>query len=62
MISPRTPIARHPNGNRPWNLMTLCPYPESTEGMRRCWSGQVSEGMGVSGTALIPTDWGGCEV
>ena len=33
-------------------------YPESTEGMGRCWSGWGSEGMGMAGTALIPTDRG----
>ena len=32
--------------------------PESTEGMGRCWSGWGSEGMGMAGTALIPTDRG----
>ena len=41
------------------NLFLSCePKPESTEGMGRCWSGWGSEGMGMAGTALIPTDRG----
>ena len=38
--------------------MSVAHKPESTEGMGRCWSGWGSEGMGMAGTALIPTDRG----
>ena len=40
------------------NLLGRTTYPESTERMGRCWSGWGSEGMGMAGTALIPTDQG----
>ncbi len=34
------------------------PYPESTEGMRRCWTGWRSEGIGMAGAGLIRADRG----